>query len=885
MIFPKQVAPSAAPSVEQSGNASAANCSVAVSGIVYGPITVGSHRRYLVEPYQLAAVPLEQVDLSPSRLLAASHEVVPFTGRTDELTDLSAWLDGPGRSARLLHGAGGQGKSRLAGQFAALTAAAGWEVVNVRHDSTLSPLTVTATESGKDIGRGVLVVIDYAERWSTTDLLDVIRDRLLGHPGRTRLLLLARPAGLWWQNLCHHLNNGGISTSETALTPLAQTATARRELFNTAVEAFAPYLGLTDTSGVAEPAMENDDWRLVLTVHMAALAAVHAYQHGQVAPENPAELSTYLINKEASYWHSLLESSRVRTRPETMRRAVCAAILTRALPYEQALDAVTRAGLAGHDDADQVLDDHRLCYPPTSPRTALEPLQPDRLAEDFIALAAPGSAGTGASGEPTPPSGTADMWTTGAISRLLKPINDELWPYTAVAVTMLIEATHRWPHVGREVLYPLLIAHPTLGIAAGEAALIRLTDIPGLDMAVLEAIERTLPSGSVVDLDAAFAAITAKLARHHVDGGADEAEQARLYMNLGYRMQNAGRLEEAARASSEAAEIYRQLVARDPATFRPLLAQALNEQSTSLGQLHLSEQSLRANSESLDIYRRLAADDPDTYEDGLARTLNNRSHILTDLDRYREAEAASAKAVKIRRRMAAKNPRAFTSSLAASLTNYSICLSRLGKRAAALSSGAEAVRLGQGLMKGNGSPFLPDLAIAIRNFGMRLFEAGRSEDALDASACAVELHRALEKVNQAAFEEDLARSLDCFVLVRLDRGVELEEALLAARESVEIWERLALRAPVELTGHLRHGLLRQLLLLERLGRLEQDGPTVMQRLAESQPPAGGAPGGLFGDGGPGMALGPASQRQRPPRQNRPQDRATPKSKKKRRRGR
>lgn len=865
-------------SVTQSGQASAAGGSVAVTGIVYGPITVGAGHRYVVEPYPVAAVPLAQ-DVGPSRLLAASHEVVPFTGRTDELADLSAWRDGAGRwSARLLHGVGGQGKSRLAGRFATVTAASGWEVVNVRHGSTLGPPAVPAGKGGNDADGDVLVVIDYAERWPTTDLLDVLRDRLLTHRGRTRLLLLARPAGLWWQNLCHQLGNGGISTSDTALTPLAQTADARRELFAGAVQAFAPYLGITDTAGITTPAMAGEDWQPVLTIHMAALAAVHAEREGQAVPDDPATLSTYLINKETSYWYSLRESGRVRTRPETMRRAVCAAILTRALPYEQAVDAVTRVGLVGQDGAEQVLDDHRLCYPPTSPHVALEPLQPDRLAEDFLALAIPGRAGTGDSGKPPSSSGVADMWTTRAVSRLLEPVEDKLWPYTPVAVTMLIEAAHRWPHVGREVLCPLLIAHPLLGVAAGQAALIRLTDIPGLDGAVLEAIARVLPNGGVVDLDAAIAAITAGLVRHRVDNGADEAEQARLQMDLGYRMINAGRFEEAIRAGAEAAQIYRRLAVRDPDTFRPLLAQVLNEQATALGQWGRSAHSLRVNSESLEIYRRLAAADPGTYEDDLARSLNNRSHILTDMGRHREAVAASAQSVKIRRRMTAKDPAAFASSL----INHSICLNYVGRKAEALYTVAEAVRLSAGLVRGNPS-HLPLFAIALRNFGVRLSEAGRHGEALKSIAEAVRIHRELANVNEHAFEQELARDLESFAMARVAGGVELEEALLAVSESVEIWERLVLRAPAEFTGHLRRALQAHTAVLDKLGRLEQEGSTVVRRRLETPPPGEDPVGCQPGGDGPGATLGPPGQRVRPPRQNRSEGHARPR--KKRRRGR
>jgi hypothetical protein len=62
--------------------------------------------------------------------LAARHEVVDFTGRDAELTELAGWRDDPepGSAVRLVHGPDGQGKTRLAAQFAGLSVALGWTV-------------------------------------------------------------------------------------------------------------------------------------------------------------------------------------------------------------------------------------------------------------------------------------------------------------------------------------------------------------------------------------------------------------------------------------------------------------------------------------------------------------------------------------------------------------------------------------------------------------------------------------------------------------------------------------------------------------------------------------------------------------------------------------
>jgi hypothetical protein len=57
----------------------------------------------------------------PSRRLRAANAAVKFTGRD---RDLAAWREDPahpGVAVRLIHGPGGQGKTRLAGRSALAT--------------------------------------------------------------------------------------------------------------------------------------------------------------------------------------------------------------------------------------------------------------------------------------------------------------------------------------------------------------------------------------------------------------------------------------------------------------------------------------------------------------------------------------------------------------------------------------------------------------------------------------------------------------------------------------------------------------------------------------------------------------------------------------------
>lgn len=224
------------------------------------------------------------------------------------------------------------------------------------------------------------MIVDHAERWPMGDLLALAQDRLLRSGAPTRVLLLARPAGTWWDHLSHRLQDRlDIPADAMALTALADTVAERTAVFDAARGRFAMLLEVPDSDRImSSPGLDADAFGLVLTVHMAALVAVDAHARGQVPPVDPAALSAYLLQRERDQWTSMFDNRRVDTRPEVMARAVFTAILTRPLPYPAGVAALGQVGISAPE---QVLDDHRVYYPPGDPATVCEPLYPDRLAE------------------------------------------------------------------------------------------------------------------------------------------------------------------------------------------------------------------------------------------------------------------------------------------------------------------------------------------------------------------------------------------------------------------------------------------------------------------------------------------------------------------------
>jgi AAA ATPase domain len=156
-------------------------------------------------PRQTSAAQVDPQRFGLSALLRAASRVVPFTGRTTELSQLKSWRDAPGQlSVILVFGPGGQGKTRLASQFADDSEMAGWAVAQARHRSDPRPRLPLAGDLREDQA-GVLVVVDYAERWPRLELEQLLQHRMLSRAGRARVLLLARPAGYWWKALANPL--------------------------------------------------------------------------------------------------------------------------------------------------------------------------------------------------------------------------------------------------------------------------------------------------------------------------------------------------------------------------------------------------------------------------------------------------------------------------------------------------------------------------------------------------------------------------------------------------------------------------------------------------------------------------------------------------------
>ena len=528
----------------------------AVNGFAYGTIGADIHTYANGEPLYLLAnwQPEPAASQSwlrelPSRMLNARRAVVPFTGRDEELADLADWRDaGAALAVRWLYGPGGRGKTRLAAELAVGSAAAGWKVVAALHGPDADPIESGSQDLRLDGAAGLLLVVDYADRWLLTNLTWLLRNALLHHPGiATRILMIARTADAW-PRLRDVLDGHEAAPSTQLLPALAGESGERAAMFTAARDSFAGIYQLDEAHNVEPPGpLDSEEFGLTLAVHMAALVAVDARATGGQPRSDMAGLTLYLLDREQLHWVRLFDDRRAktagapnpyRTPPEVMNQAVFTASLTGTLAPTAGKALLESLPLA---DPEQVLDDHAFCYPrgDATHATVLEPLYPDRLAEDFLALTMPGHAAD----YPARP------WAAATCSTVLARVHGSraAQPWTPRAVTFLASAASRWPHLGSGFLYRVLQEDPQLAIDAGSAALTALADLPGITPGLLAAVDAALPGHRNVDLDLGVAAIASRAADHLLAATDDPAEQARIQHDLGVRLYNAGFYDRAGR--------------------------------------------------------------------------------------------------------------------------------------------------------------------------------------------------------------------------------------------------------------------------------------------------------------------------------------------------
>jgi tetratricopeptide (TPR) repeat protein len=473
-----------------------------------------------------------------------------------------------------------------------------------------------------------------------------------------------------------------------------------------------------------------------------------------------------------------------------MGRAVYLATLTGPVGHETGRAALklARTTSAEHPEIDTILDDHAFCYPAADPATVLQPLEPDRLAEAFLALTTPGhSYDTG-----------FDHWATPeVIERLL--IGDGSAPPTWAprAVTMLVETAREARHIATGVLNPILSRHPHLAIRAGGATLSRLAEIPDIDLAVLEALEQHLPDGPTVNTDVAAAAISTRLISDRIHRATDPSQKAALHLRHAQRMYAVGSHQSALAAARAAQRIYLELPPGDVASCLPAVLNTRTFLSLILSELGEREQALEMSEQVVIAMARLAAVEPGLRPD-YARVLSNHSCRLAECDQPDLGLRYAQEAVTILD--ALRDPR-HNETLAHALSNLSVRQHELQMYPQALQTVRRSVYLLKHLLEDDRARYLPAYGIAVTNLTVHYANAGNADEAARQAQKAVDIYRELAQAIPEKYLPELAKGMRNLAIAQMDGG-RLGDAIECAEESVELYRGLTADRPFAFRGDL-----------------------------------------------------------------------------------
>jgi tetratricopeptide (TPR) repeat protein len=764
---------------------------------------------------------------SPASLLRADAEVVPFHGRQKLLARLHDWCAGEGRSAYLLTGPGGQGKTRLARHFASELRRDGWATVIL--GSSVDPGDV-GWLSSVQMQVPLLIVIDYAEQ--RKDDLKLLGRALaaLRPDARLRVLLLARGAGEWRDRLPDGWAFAvtSIPTQTAELGPLDEEPEGRRLAFGRAVSAFAgrlrqlpEFAEATDSDWAAREAAAAppvfQPTATALDIQLTALVAL--LQAGERSPETGlATAATYLLGRhEAIYWDRIAGQHTLELHSVNRRAAVAAACLLPAADLQQALAILARVpGIEGLNNDRLTAIASWLCDLYPASRQFWGSLQPDMLAEDLVAEAV--------------------NEQQNLLLSLLGKVDDG---QASQALTVLARSAARHPAL-REPVIEVIRAYPNvLGPAAVRVALevtehrlladalSHVVEDHSDQLGLLRAIYDSIPFPTqahgqlaVTVADHLVAALRPRVpprwdrrpartpwarGRHAPGRGlAEVRDLERALSALEVRHQAIGRYDDALRVGSEGVEMCERLVKIEPEAFLADLAASLNNMANCLDELNRRPEALAARRRAESEYRRLAgrlpeafgnADDLRRFAD-LATVLNN---LATDLPGP-EGVAMAEESVQICRQLAAAGE-TFNADLARSLNTLSAALSESGRFREALQAVGQALELYEPLAESQPDTYLPRLTASYNNLTRCLVGLGETRMALEASDKAVARYRRLTRSHPGMYRPDLAGAYRN----QSDRMAELrrpEDALLANSEAIKLYRGLANEHPSAFAGDL-----------------------------------------------------------------------------------
>ncbi len=372
-------------------------------------------------------LPIDQVRRLPTALVVADYGIIPYDDGRGLKSDLLSWATDRSKSGpvgRLYAAGGGYGKTRLALEVVTALRAAGWhggmvpraalEKTGIRGEHDADARLKRFFDARGE--RGALLVLDYAE--GRVGQIERITKAALTAPkgGPIRIVLLARSAGEWWDDLLAESRDIQLLFEQSSLSGIGSDIArdGRHNFFQTAAVAFAQVLAAAQARD--DPLLGRSwDTRPIPARRLAApevgsplSLAFEAFLHVRGVQAESSPLAE-MAREEKRHWARALKIKASDTarmgdlRVGAVHRCAATLTLTRGTPVasalttDKALDRVLEIALSdaplpsdGGDIAKaQFLGEvrsavERLYLDRDQRGTSLRPILPDLLGEHLV---------------------------------------------------------------------------------------------------------------------------------------------------------------------------------------------------------------------------------------------------------------------------------------------------------------------------------------------------------------------------------------------------------------------------------------------------------------------------------------------------------------------
>ncbi|MET8654192.1 tetratricopeptide repeat protein [Nocardia aurea] len=733
---------------------------------------------------------------TPAPLLTAHRAIVPFRpGREGLLSELTAWADEPHVSAWLIHGRGGQGKTRLACHFSDLMAGQGWAVLWLTPDSDRADLRIV-----REVRSRLLIIIDYAD--ARVEQVAALCAELHRSPSSQaiKVLLTARTNGPWWQETSTRSDAAADvidSARISELAPLDQSREARTSTYRASMTAFAEAME-------AMPTGPRHDWKdlsarivnrqlvqdpgdgvTVLAVQMAALAdLLDAGLPPAPGVAGSRAVEERVLIHERRYWGYTAREQRLDFLGSALLGDLVAACVV--------------SGPAIVDDLESVLN--------TIPELTDQPLLVRARLRSWLMSMYPGT-GPGLFGGLAP-----DRVAERLVGRImddrdrpcvLSAVVDTITDHPA-AVRFLTVCTRAATHpdlafAGERLTGWCMQHRKTLMLAAIEVitrseepdplltALHRVIEDTTTDLGTLLSYQAVLPTRTVaLASTAVILARTVSTRTRNATPRADVHRQLLAYSlnELAMRLLTLGPSQEALAAATEAFQIRSELAIERPAEC-PTALESLNIVQLTLGAMGRWDQALAVVDCALATYRMMPFSLQVEHIHDIALIVNNRAQRLLNTGRPEEAADAARAAVALHLTLDQGGHGQTRDNLAMSLHNLAQALRARCLFESALAAAESCVQIRRAAAEDNPDAMLPQLRLGLITLSDIEAHRGNSARALDAAQEALLISRRLDAQSSHATRESLIHSLNNHAIRLGEVGLQYE-ALESIEEAVRL---------------------------------------------------------------------------------------------------